>query len=182
MCKIHKAGRFVFAVAGYNILEMVQDAKKTCLKYRNFDSIINSFQTSFTAKLHKALTKTYRANKKHFQELIDKEDALSTVYFIGSADGKLYLVRVTFEADLYDNRIGITPDAVTINYGASGHINELADTLESPSLWEKGIVRTMTYLIKKQAKIHPIEVGGYIDIIKVTLKGSTWIRKKKTCR
>ena len=67
------------------------------------------------------------------------------------------------------------------DFFASGHVEEIVDTLKSKTVWKKGIIKTIDFLIEEEKKYHPIEVGGPIDLIKITKTKTKWLRRKSMC-
>lgn len=63
----------------------------------------------------------------------------------------------------------------------AGHTEEIADTLRKESTWNNGIIATINYLITLQSEKHKKEVGGDIDIIKITKDSTYWPQRKQAC-
>lgn len=53
--------------------------------------------------------------------------------------------------------------------------------LHNKSIWRNGVNDAIRAIIDSAHFYHPTHVGGPVDLIEVTRRGSSWIHKKPNC-
>lgn len=181
ICKILTFGKLNVALVGYQINIAAATAKRIAPKSTNFTNFIKELQFAFMDSIRISLRTLSIHDLELFNEKIALKEALAGVYVFGKEADSLRLCWVSFFATIYDDQ---TFDVQSRYYDsdifATGHIMEISDTLTTSTIWKNGIPNTITYLIQKEAKLHPIEVGGQIHLVRYDLKkGVEWIGGKK---
>ncbi len=182
LCKIYSSGKFNFAASGVGFPMAMEAAKKTLTGKKNFMEWINAFVTSFGKALSDTLEK-YRTEKPNvFQTVVPVSKKLSRVIFFGVEADTLYLAQV----DLYlksslNEKVDISAGGGPNTIIVAGHGEKIKDIVFKESTWREGDIRTIKRLIKVEADANKMEVGGDIDIIKITIQKTEWIQKKKIC-
>ena len=182
-CKIHSYGKFNFAIIGTMIDVSLKEAAEACKIGKTFDEVMQLYAKSFLQKLADHYEKIRKNYFDIFTKLVEKNQPNFTqIIFFGAEGDSLFL------AHLYSRLTSSPSESVTFtmyklmgNILAAGHVGEITDTLKKKNLWDNGIFKTIDYLIKEEMKYHPLEVGGAIDLIRITKRKTKWIRRKSMC-
>lgn len=183
-CKIFTHGKFNFATLGANLQMSIDEAISACDNSNSFKEVIIKYATSFVNKFAEDLEENRKKRFNFFSTLIDKQlPNLAQIIFFGKESDSLFLGIVQFRilsSKLEPVKLSAYFAESNILYG--GHIDEIKDTMQTPKIWKRGTIETIKALISIEAKAYPLEVGGFIDMIKVSRKKTKWIQKKEACR
>lgn len=184
ICKIYTHGKFNFAIEGAFLNEAIIEANNACLKGKSFPDVIKIYFDSFGKKLMKLVDYIKKSDSSTFRERI-ANGWFSQIIFFGEDSDSLHLSLLFFtynEISSNSFRIDCKVSTGKNDILMAGHIHEIKDIIYKPETWASGEIKTINSLIQIESKYHPMEVGGYIDIIKYTKKnGGVWIQRKKQC-
>lgn len=188
-CKINSVGKFNFAISGVGFPMALEECKKACIGKNTFFEVINLFVPAFIKKLQDSLEIIRQRLPTLFTEITHSPEHLATVIFFGAEQDSLYIAQVKFILASDIN----TPVNVSASGGpyatkttkpiiiATGFTDEIEPIIFKEKTWQPGIVKTIESLIQIEIKYHPDKVNGPIDILKVTMKGIEWVKRKKIC-
>lgn len=185
MCKIQTSGKYNFAFAGGFSDEAQFEAKKATLKGGNHLVVGSAYIKSFGQLIENELNRYWKVSEKAYRDVVGEDfPSISKIFFLGVEADSLYLLYLRFDIieNVSNRTVKIKPFASYAIQGVVGHAEEIKDTINSKTVWNKGIVPTINNLIKIAMVAHPVEVGGKIDIIKVTRKKVEWVQKKTQCK
>ena len=183
VCKIHGVGKFNFAIIGTMIDVSLTEAKEACKKGTTFREVMEIYAQSFVQKLADHYELLRRNYFDIFKQQVSRcQPNFTQIIFFGVEEDSLFLGHLCSKLTSSQfEPVTFTIYGSTGNFFAAGHIYEITDTLKKKNVWDKGIVETIDFLIKKEMKYHPLEVGGAIDLIKVTKREIRWLRRKSLC-
>lgn len=163
-----------------------EECKKACKGKTTFEEVIEAFAPAFMQKLQDSLEVVRKLMPKLFVELTSGKQEISGVIFFGRQGDSLFLAKANFKCNP-DTTIPVIITGTGGRYEnkpviiAMGKTDEIKDTIFAKGTWGKGVVPTINNLIKIEIKAHPTKVSEPIDILKVTIKGKTWIQRKNIC-
>jgi hypothetical protein len=184
MCKIITVGeKFNMAFLGWNISESIEAGKKACGESQNFNEAIDKYLKSYVEYLADKLWNYYETNKPLYDSIVaNRRNSLSEVVFFGYEADTAFLTLVILTVKDSLDGFAINPVVGVANPLFGGKIAEILEELKTEKTWKKGTVKAINKLISKQSKNHPMQVGGPIDILKITRKGRMWIQRKQMCQ
>lgn len=183
VCKLYHQGKFNFAALGQEINEEIRLAKISCQNKKSFEEVIQSFGTTFGSYLGLYLGYQKRRDSNSYNLLIKEKPYISQTMFFGYENNLPVLADVLFEVpDTIKDIIIVKHTIVKKDLLYGGYIEEIRGPIEKETTWKNGIVQTIKELIQVEVAAHPKEVGGDINIIKVTPDGQIeWIPNANSC-
>jgi hypothetical protein len=183
ICKLYHVGNFNFAALGQEIGEEIKMAKKICQDKKSFSEVLESFGKVFASylSLYLQYEKTHDSNS--FQNLIKEKPFISQTMFFGYENDSAMLADVLFQVpDTIKDVIILKHVIIKRDLLYGGFIEEIKDPIEKNSTWKDGTVQTIKKLIQVEMAAHPKEVGGDINILKITPDGQIeWIPRQNSC-
>jgi hypothetical protein len=187
--KIFKSGNVYFSLAGltlnetrlFDVAKIADDAFKNT---ENFNAAVKKIKATVSGALLLYLNNQKKSNPRLFRNNLlekyitsigiitikNKKPCTHLIGFIATDSPQL---KIRTEEEIYSQRS--TRDAVYY-LGTSGEINRYMNTIESNKL---DPIRFVEKLMNLQISKTPNLVGPPIDIIKLTPKETTWVRRKK---
>jgi hypothetical protein len=182
MCKILTVKQFNVAFVGWNIDKSIAQAKTSCEKSNTFSEAISNYGKSYAMELRSTLRSLQEKNIMTYGAIMKEyPKTISQAIFFGYEGDSAILRFVYFQWEKGVSSIEIQYSTGKRDLIYGGHIEEIRDTMGLTQTWRRGTIKTIKYLIKKQSDIHTIQVGGPIDILKITRKKRKWIQKKQMC-
>lgn len=184
-CKLFHSGKFNFATIGLEIDKAHDIGIEVSKSAKSIDDFSNQFIQSFSEELSQHLKSIKAANRMRYSYFTSATPVSQLIVF-GVEKHKLILKSINFEAD--NSLFSALSENVDISYSITkesilfgGHTEEIKDTLFTPDVFKDGIVKTLIYLTNIESDAHPVEVGGDVDIIKISKRKTKWIQRKQMC-
>lgn len=186
LCKIQSYGIFNFTVCGIGFPIAMDECKKAAKNQKSFTSVAKKYITSFSKRLRDTLESIRDDKFLSFLDIVkdipQDSNRLGRTIFFGVEADTLFLGQIDFYLDSkFWEPVLISVDAKVGNLFGGGHLNHIKDTIIKESTWAEGEVKTINALIKIEIMNDSLEVGGDIDIIKITTRDKVWIQRKKIC-
>jgi hypothetical protein len=167
-------------------------AYKSAIEVLNKDIPAIEKMREYASITSKALADTMYATKLKDSEAFEKyadpvANAISEALFFGFNADTVFMCYIYFKRKdpaLTDDKVliqafGAIPDKPQY---CLGKCDQIQDTMKIGKIWKAGIVKTLKKLASISIKNNPKEVGGPIDIIKITRRGYEWIQCKSHCK
>lgn len=188
--KIYRSGNVYFSLAGLilnetRLFDVGKIADSTFRNTHNLNNAVKKIKAKVGTALLQYLTNQKMNNPALFKNNLASEKYITSIGIITIKNNKpcAHLIgfivtdnqqlKIRTEEEIYDQ--GSKRDAVYY-LGTSGEINRYMNTIESNKLEP---VRFVEKLINLQASKTPDLVGPPFDIIKLTVKKTVWLRRKK---
>ncbi|OLY92285.1 hypothetical protein SAMN05444008_11551 [Cnuella takakiae] len=186
ICKAWHNGKVGFALAGRYLFE----SKKVALQLSHLTDpveLYNAHAPLFGRMLLDSLKKIKEGNPEYFNLQFGKDTGeVASIIAFGFQGDSLCMVQSTFNI-VYNEKgeLDIEVKPIIEDYGvyAAGYYDHIEEDLISPEFWRKRkrIDQGLKELINREAKYHPMHVGGPINIIKVQNGTIEWITKNDVC-
>jgi len=150
-CKIISEGKFNIAFEGWGTYESEPLTRAACQASDSFRQLMNKHADDYLPVLRDQM-KMYREKfPEKFEDMTRNfHNNLATVFFFGFEGGKPFLGINDYRMKR-DSRGNLEFTAAMHELGefAAGHTKEIIDTLyKSKTVWDRGTVRTIKYLIQ----------------------------------
>ncbi|MGD0917327.1 MAG: hypothetical protein ABSB22_12815 [Thermodesulfobacteriota bacterium] len=192
-CKIRQAGNTFFAISGVDIPDMDNLADASCKGGRNYIEKAARFKALITEPLSVALEWSRLLNPDFYQKKFMRENACLQIVFFGIEDGfpayrviNFLAINPLSEPVHITQREGMScPGALPATKSVTsviGHNAAIRALNLTEDFW-KGLdtIAGIRKLISIESNAMSEEVGGEIDIIRVTRHGARWVQKKTEC-
>jgi hypothetical protein len=183
ICKLYHIGNFNFASLGQEIDAEIKMAKIICRDKKSFAEVVESFGKMFGSYLgfYLQYQKTHDSNSYH--KLIKEKPFISQTMFFGYENDSAILADVLFQVpDTIKDFIIIKHTIIKRDLLYGGFVEEIRGPIEKETTWKNGTVQTIKKLIQVEMAAHPKDVGGDINMLKITPDGQIeWIPKKNSC-
>jgi hypothetical protein len=191
-CKIRQAGNTFYAISGFNLSDMDNLADGSCRSGKNYMERAARFKALINEPLTAALERVRQENPHFYQERFMGEKACLQIVFFGIEDGiPAYRVIDFIAINPLSEPVHITqrevscPGTLPATQPATsiiGHTAAIRAHKLTEDFW-KGLdtIAGIKKLISIESNAMGEEVGGKIDIIRVTRRGARWVQKKTEC-
>lgn len=184
-CKIHKVGKFYFAISGYADSEMLDSAIKACKNYKTLTDIIANYAEMMKASFEHSVEALRTVNNKKYIERFVGND-ISAISFFCFLKNKPQLITLYFRTtNSPENETTVTYTKVdnqpVVVLGVHDHIDKLTNQKIVSIFKDGNMINVIKTLIKIEIKNHPNWIGEPIDILKLNQSGELWISRKKNC-
>lgn len=185
MCKIWTNGRLSFAVIGSRADVSKRYAAHACTFQTSLFEAIEVYRGNYTTDLA-----YYLYNLKNIDSIAyakwenEVQPYYNQIVFCGIQGDSLYQCQLTFSVSRTATGTITINSRVNTNDVLYGGYTELIEKVAAnPSTWtkEEDIPDIIKQLIMIEAYVHPMEVGGPTDILKITKTGVKWIKRKSLC-
>jgi hypothetical protein len=183
-CKIYQFGTVHIAVVGYYGETVPNKIAQISSSIKGFDGISNHFATQFEQLLEDSLKLMRSAQPTLFNQLA-KDEKFSEVIFFGFENGKKRMFVLSFYVyKITQTNIVVSHKVQKVNDYLTGHTcHTMQEYLSTVHHWTRSsTVAEIERIIYTEAKYHPKEVGPPIDLVRVTPKGTEWIKRKAVCQ
>ena len=186
-CKIHKVGRFYFAISGALDGEQFFKAQQACLNATNLNEIATRFSSSMKAEFMKKLEPIRRGDPATYKvRYVD--NSLSRISFFAFENASPQIVTLIFNAKNkpteplsivvtkhLNEKLTFLGANKVLNHPPPDVLDRLSTTLNSDPA--RGVRDIVAYAMTK----YPKAIGGPVDILHLNASGAKWIYKKKDC-
>ncbi len=188
--KIYKSGNIYFSLAGLTLNEtrlfdVAKTADATFKSTHNLNAAVKEIKVAVSEALTQYLTNQKKNNPVLFKRNLTDEKYITSIGIVTIKNNKPYThligfivtdtqqLKIRTEEEVYTS--GSKRDAVYY-LGTSGEINRYMNTIKSNQLEP---VQFVEKLMNLQVSKTPDLVSPPIDIIKITSKQITWVRRKE---
>jgi hypothetical protein len=189
--KIYKTGAVYFSIAGLTSnaarsFDVGQLTNKSLKNAKSLNAGIENIKTSVSKALVSYLQNQKKNNYTLFKRNLPSSVYITSIGFITIHNNQPYACLLGFKVtdgtqlkiDVHEEVYTATSNRDAVYYlGTSGEINKYMNTIKSSRLKPVDFVDKLMNL---QIAKTPGEVGYPVDMIKLTTKESTWIRRKKS--
>jgi hypothetical protein len=182
-CKIYQFGTVHVALAGYFGATVPDKIARISSTIKGFDGISNHFATQFEQLLVDSLKIMRSVQPTLFNELA-KDEGFSEIIFFGFENGKKRIFVLSFYVyKITETNIVVSHKVQHVNDYLTGHTcHTKQEYLATVHNWKRSnAVAHIERIIYTEAKYHPKEVGPPIDLVRVTPKGTQWLKRKAIC-
>ncbi|WP_419701500.1 hypothetical protein [Mucilaginibacter sp. NFX135] len=180
VCKIHNVGKDYFVVAGVDDSQLAREITHELDTKRSWDDITNSFQLQM--KLH--YNKLFIDDRKDFKKiLLESKGKLAEVAFFCYFGNQPSVRKITISGKL--NSIGqliissklVEPKGQIILIGIYGNLLFKTPPSYFAHVNQNDIPALIEAMVNYEAKFHPNDIAGPVDVLLLTQNGSHWIKK-----
>jgi len=193
-CKVGNVGLYYYAFAGaindpetgFNILTPIKEAIS---QSGSIVEVANRYESMAGSLIAKQVG-YYREKYRNFYDSVFKNKSASDVAFFGvEKDALVFHIRFFFVEETPDGKVTIQPKRIDCGADCEngdiilGEREEITKYMAvQPSLLKDvEAIEAVRTLIKEQIKVTPDSVGEPIDIVRLTIKRTEWIQRKKEC-
>jgi hypothetical protein len=185
-CKIHRVGKFYFAIAGFDDDGVLRNATTACENGKSLEQIIESFSNSMRSEYERNIGDYRTVNKMAYLERFATNN-ISQIAFFCFIENKPYLISITFNLTNLPNEPIKVSTTIEKNQsmailGVFDHIDTLPESEINTLFKSRDYIKIIKTLIMVEAKNHPDWVSEPIDILKLTKTGELWLSRKENCK
>lgn len=161
-CKIHKVGKFYFAIAGYDDAGMLDSAIKVCKNYKTLTEVAKYYSEMMKASFEHSVEVLRTSNKEKYIERFVGSD-IGGISFFCFIKNEPQLVTLYFRTtNSPDNKTNVTSvkfDNQTIVFlGVIDHLNKLTKQKVVSIFKDGNMANAIKTLIKIEIKIMQIRL------------------------
>lgn len=181
-CKIHRAGKYYFAISGYDDQGQKNLAFQVSYNARSLSELIEKFSASMKSRYEDIIETLRTTNRQRFINRFMKDDISKTSFFCISQNGPevITLAFKTLNKPNEKTRVKVSKFE-NEDYTFLGYYDHIKNLPRMTAYVNVEPIELIKLLIRLEIKNHPKEIGEPIDLLVLSIDGEKWIEKKKNC-